>query len=61
MWRPLLFTCALAVIGCSSEPLPPGPGLPADVRSIRLFDDAGLERTNHVFLFRTDTLDRGVG
>ncbi len=56
MWRPLILAGFLAALGCSSELPPPGPGLPDDVRSIRLFDDAGVDRTNHVFLFRDDTI-----
>jgi len=47
---------AVAWWGCSSELTPPGPGTPEDVRIVRLFDGAGQERTNHIFLFRNDTL-----
>lgn len=42
--------------GCSSELTPPGPGVPQEVRLIRLFDGAGAERTGHVFLFPNDNL-----
>lgn len=56
MWRPLLLPVALAVAGCSSELAPPGPGFPSEVRSVRLFDGAGQDRTQHIFLFHDDTL-----
>lgn len=55
MWR-LLLLGTLAVASCSSEPPAPGPGFPAQVRSIRLYDGLGVDRTNHVFLFRDDTV-----
>ena len=56
MWRPLLLVSTLAVSSCSSELPAPGPGFPDQVRSIRLYDGAGVDRTNHIFLFPDDTL-----
>jgi len=46
--------------GCSSELTPPRPGLPQEVRLVRLFDGAGVERTGHVFLFQNDNLQLEV-
>ena len=60
MWRPLILAGFLAALGCSSEVPAPGPGFPADVRSIRLFDDAGTDRTQHVFLFPDSILQLEV-
>lgn len=56
MWRPLVLASAFALSGCSSAPPPAGPGAPNEVSSVRLFDGAGVDRTGHLFLFRSDTL-----
>jgi hypothetical protein len=55
MWRSLVLALPVALAGCSSAPSGPGTGTPAEVRSIRLFDGAGVDRTAHLFLFRADT------
>jgi len=51
---------AAAFFGCGSDITPPGPGRADDVQSIRLFDGAGTDRTEHIFLFRSDTLHLDV-
>ena len=51
-----LIILAAALAGCSTELLLPGPGQPGDVRSVRLFDGAGVDQTQHLFIFRNDTL-----
>jgi hypothetical protein len=56
MLRPILLVALVAAGACSAELPAPGPGNPEDVRSIRLYDGAGVDQTEHVFLFRDDTL-----
>ena len=56
MWRIICLLGVLAAPACSSDLPPAGPGTPDDVRSIRLFDGAGVDQTRHLFIFRSDTL-----
>ena len=56
MPRSLLFAGTLALSGCSSALPPAGPGEPNEVSAIRLFDGAAVDRTDHLFLFLSDTL-----
>jgi hypothetical protein len=42
--------------GCGSSALAPGPGQPGDVQFIRLFTIAGVDQTQHIFLFGQDTV-----
>jgi hypothetical protein len=42
-------------MACGSTPEPAGPGLPADVASIRLFDSSGGDVSAHIVLVATKT------
>lgn len=56
MLRPILLVALVVAGACSAELPAPAPGDPEDVRSIRLYDGAGVDQTEHVFLFLDDTL-----
>jgi hypothetical protein len=60
MWRRILVAGPLALAGCSSALPEPGIGTPAEVRAVRLFDDAGIDRTTHLFLVQGDTMQLEV-
>jgi hypothetical protein len=55
-WPRFALLLAVGLGGCSSDLTPPGPGRPEDVQQVRLFDGAGVEQAEHVFLFRSDTV-----
>lgn len=56
-WLAILPGAVLAACwACGTSPVAPGPGQPQDVQFVRVFNEAGVDQTQHIFLFRQDTV-----